>query len=191
MLYYKFRTTSALPLHIRQAFPSVSTPYLLHYSPELAAMAVVTGALGSIAPKLLQLLQDEYMLQKNLRAEVESLSRELEAMYAALCKVAQVRHDDLDPQLKLWASEVPEASYDMEDIIDTFLVHVDGGHQPADANKNKVERLTEKMGKLFSLSKLKARHDIAGAIEKIKKRVDDMTKRRERYKTDCLMSCDD
>ncbi|CAL5076923.1 unnamed protein product [Urochloa decumbens] len=161
---------------------------------------LVAGAMGNLAPKLLQLLQDEYKLQKGLRVEVKSLAQELESTHVALCKVAQVPPDKLDPQVKLWARDVREASYDMEDILDTFLVHVDGhgrhhldnakfklilkkiDHQPANEEKaGKFERLQEKMGKLFSLSKLKARHDIARAIEDIKKQVDEMTKRRERY----------
>ncbi|CAL5090593.1 unnamed protein product [Urochloa decumbens] len=149
---------------------------------------LVAGAMGNLAPKLLQLLQDEYKLQKGLRAEVKSLAQDLESTHVALCKVAQVPPDKLDPQVKLWAHDVREASYDMEDILDTFLVRVDGGnHQPANEDKaGKFERLQEKMGKLFSLSKLKARHDIARAIEDIKKQVDEMTKRRERYKVNDL-----
>ncbi|CAL5078255.1 unnamed protein product [Urochloa decumbens] len=123
-----------------------------------------------------------------LRAEVKSLAQDLKSTHVALCKVAQVPPDKLDPQVKHWARDVREASYDMEDILDTFLVHVDGGdHQPANEDKaGKFERLQEKMGKLFSLSKLKARHDIARAIEDIKKQVDEMTKRRERYKVNDL-----
>ncbi|CAL5067140.1 unnamed protein product [Urochloa decumbens] len=146
---------------------------------------LVARAMGNLAPKLLQLLQDEYKLQKGLRVEVKSLAQELESTHIALCKVPP---DKLDPQVKLWARDVREASYDMEDILDTFLVRVDGGdHQPANEEKaGKFERLQEKMGKLFSLSKLKARHDIARAIEDIKKQVDEMTKRRERYKVNDL-----
>lgn len=144
-------------------------------------MDLVTGAMGSLLPKLFQLLRDEYKLQKGVRAEVESLSRELESMHVALCKVAQVRHDQLDPQVRLWARDVREASYDMEDVLDTFLVRVDGGSKQGDAEKGKFfERLREKMGKLFSLTKLEARHDIASAIDDIKKQVEEMAKRRDR-----------
>ncbi|TVU41033.1 hypothetical protein EJB05_14523, partial [Eragrostis curvula] len=151
-------------------------------------MDLVTGAMGSLVPKLLQLLGDEYNLQKGVRTQVRSLVDELRSMHVALGKVSQVPHDRLDPQLKLWASEVREASYDMEDVIDTFFVRVDGGRQSVHADKGKVERLLEKIGNLFSLSKLKARRDIAGAIEGIKKQVDEIAKRRDRYKLDDLVA---
>lgn len=144
-------------------------------------MDLVTGAMGNLVPKLLQLLQVEYNLQRGVRAEVESLARELESMHVALAKVAEVRQDQLDAQVRLWARDAREASYDMEDVLDTFLVRVDGGHQAPDADRGKVKRLLEKMRKLFSLSKLRARHDIAGAIEDIKTQVDEMAKRRDRY----------
>jgi hypothetical protein len=73
--------------------------------------------------------------------------------------VAEVAYNQLDPQVKLWASEAREASYDMEDILDTFLVRVEGCHHPTDADMGKVRRLVKKIGKkMFSLSKLKARH---------------------------------
>ncbi|KAF8714055.1 hypothetical protein HU200_028050 [Digitaria exilis] len=133
-------------------------------------MDLVAGAMGNLAPKLLQLLQDEYKLQKGLRDEVKSLAQELESTHVALCKVAQVPPDQLDPQVKLWARDVREASYDMEDVLDTFLVRVDGGGDDH-TDKGKFERLREKMGMLFSLSKLKARHDIARAIKDIKKQI--------------------
>jgi disease resistance protein RPM1 len=58
-------------------------------------MSVVTGALGSLAPKLLQLLHDDYKLQKGVK-QVEWLHRELESIYAFLCKVAGVPWYRLD-----------------------------------------------------------------------------------------------
>ena len=83
-------------------------------------MSVVTGALGSLAPKLAKLLHDEYKLQKGVKKQVESLSRELDSIYAFLHKVSDVPWDQLDEQVKLWAREVREASYDMEDVLDTL-----------------------------------------------------------------------
>ena len=49
-------------------------------------MSVVTGALGSLGPKLLQLLHGEYKLQKGVKKQVESLSRELDSIYPFLHK---------------------------------------------------------------------------------------------------------
>ncbi|CAO2142303.1 unnamed protein product [Urochloa humidicola] len=146
-------------------------------------MALVTGAIGSIAPKLLELLKDEYKLQKDLRKEVKSLSNELDSVHAALCKVSEVSWDKLDDQVKIWARQVREASYDMEDILDTFLVRVED-HDPA--KKGRLKRALKNMSDLFS--KGRARHDIGGAIEDIKKQLLEVADRRSRYKVDEIVA---
>ncbi|KAJ1276702.1 hypothetical protein BS78_05G234900 [Paspalum vaginatum] len=146
-------------------------------------MSVVTGALGTLAPKLLQLLRDEYKLQKGVKKQVQWLSDELNSIYAFLSKVAEVPWDRLDEQVKVWAREVREASYDMEDVLDTFLVRVDGG-DPADPSR--LKRTMKKMGKVFT--KAKARRDIAGAIEDIKEHLKEVAERRLKYRLDDIMS---
>ncbi|XP_004980930.1 putative disease resistance protein At1g50180 [Setaria italica] len=85
-------------------------------------MDLVAGAVGSVIAKLGELLHEEYKLQKGLPEKIESLKHELESAQMALSKVGEVPPEQLDPQVRLWASEVREASYDMEDILDTFLV---------------------------------------------------------------------
>ncbi|WVZ49978.1 LOW QUALITY PROTEIN: hypothetical protein U9M48_001284 [Paspalum notatum var. saurae] len=135
-------------------------------------MSVVTGALGSLTPKLLQLLRDEYMLQKGVKKQVRWLSDELNSIYAFLSKVAEVPWDRLDEQVKVWAREVREASYDMEDILDAFLVRVDGG-DPADPSR--LKRSMKKKGKVFSRAKVR-RHQGAsrGAERRLKYKLDDI-----------------
>ncbi|WVZ49979.1 LOW QUALITY PROTEIN: hypothetical protein U9M48_001285 [Paspalum notatum var. saurae] len=135
-------------------------------------MSVVTGALGSLTPKLLQLLRDEYKLQKGVKKQVRWLSDELNSIYAFLSKVAEVPWDRLDEQVKVWAREVREASYDMEDILDAFLVRVDGG-DPADPSR--LKRSMKKMGKVFSRAKAR-RHQGAsrGAERRLKYKLDDI-----------------
>ncbi|CAN6202986.1 unnamed protein product [Urochloa humidicola] len=152
-------------------------------------MDLVAGAVGNLAPKLLQLLQDEYKLHKGLRDEVKSLAQELESTHVALCKVAQVPPDQLDPQVKLWARHVRESSYDMEDILDTFLVRVDGRRRnpgAADDDNTKFKLILKKIGDLFSPSKIKARQDIAMAIKDIKKQLQEVAKRRDRCKVEIV-----
>lgn len=132
-------------------------------------MDLVTGALGKLPSKLLQLLNEEYKLQKGVRAQVEFLSRELESLHAALRKVAAVPWDQLDQQVKIWARDVREASYDMEDILDTFLVCVNG-EEPADMSR--LKRAMKKIRDLFK--KCKARRDISYAIQDTKKQLQEM-----------------
>ncbi|XP_066336187.1 disease resistance protein Pik-2-like [Miscanthus floridulus] len=146
-------------------------------------MSVVTGALGSLGPKLLQLLHGEYKLQKGVRKQVESLSRELDSIYPFLHKVSDVPWDQLDEQVKLWAREVREASYDMEDVLDTFLVRVDGGKNNSDSSSLKLSMT--KLRELFS--KAKARRDIAAKIKDITKRLEVVANNRQRYKLDEIM----
>ena len=130
-------------------------------------MEVVTGAMGNLLPKLGELLKEEYKLQKGVREQVESLGRELESMHAALRKVAEVPRDQLDEQVKLWARDVRELSYDMEDVVDTFLVRVEDGREAT--NQHWLKRLLEKMGSLFSEGK--TRCQIADAIKDINKQI--------------------
>jgi disease resistance protein RPM1 len=146
-------------------------------------MALVMGALGSIAPKLLELLKDEYKLQKGLKKQVKSLSDELQSVHAALRKVAETPWDKLDEQVKIWARQVREASYDMEDILDTFLVRVED-HGPA--KKGRLKRALKNMGDLFSNGK--ARHDIAHGIQDIKMQLQEVADRRSRCKVDEIVA---
>ena len=144
-------------------------------------MDLVAGAVGSIVTKLGELLHGEYKLQKGLPEQIEYLKNELESAHTALCKVGATPPEQQDPQVRLWAREVREASYDMEDILDAFLVDVMEGAAPAKTKSKKglLKRLKKKMARL--LKKSKARHDIAGTIEDMKKRLQEVWDRRERY----------
>ncbi|EMS45848.1 hypothetical protein TRIUR3_11213 [Triticum urartu] len=125
-------------------------------------MEVVTGAMGSLLPKLGQLLMDEYNLHKRVKKDVEFLWKELESMHAALIKVR-------------------ELSYNMEDVVDKFLVRVEGIQQPHD-NTSRFKELKNKMIYLFK--KGKNHHRIAGAIKEIKEQLQEVAARRGRNKLD-------
>src|SRR4051812_19562151 len=123
------------------------------------AMEVVTGAMGSLLPKLGKLLMKEYNLHKSVKLDIESLSREMKSMHAALLKVAEVPRDQLDEQVNLWADEIRELSYNMDDIVDNFMVHVDG--LESTDNWGKFKLLMKNMDSLFK--KGKTRRQIASA----------------------------
>nr|TKW22690.1 hypothetical protein SEVIR_4G244700v2 [Setaria viridis] len=149
-------------------------------------MDLVTGAIGSIISKLAELLAAEYKLQAGVKQRIESLTRELESAHAFLQEIDKVPPDQLNKQVRIWACEVREASYDMEDVLDTFLVHAKDP-KPVNKNKNKLKRLNEKIGTLFS--KTMARYDIANAIEEVNKKLKEIAERRQRYKIDdCVAS---
>nr|UBY07112.1 NBS-LRR disease resistance protein [Dasypyrum villosum] len=142
-------------------------------------MNIVTGAMGSLIPKLGQLLMDEYNLHKRVKKDVEFLTKELESMHAALIKVGEEPREKLDRQVKHWADEVRELSYNMEDVVDKFLVRVEGIQQPHD-NTGRFKELKNKMIGLFK--KGKNHHRIADAVKEIKEQLQEVAARRDRNK---------
>lgn len=143
-------------------------------------MELATGAMSSLLPKLAELLQKEYNLQTGLKTDVQSLSRELESIEVALAKVAEVPLDQLDKQVRLWARNVKQLSYEMEDIVDSFMVRVEGSKPDADLKNSKIFR--KKIANFFK--KGKTRRQIADKIQDIKVRVKEVADLRDRYKVD-------
>ncbi|KQJ92580.1 probable disease resistance RPP8-like protein 4 isoform X2 [Brachypodium distachyon] len=143
-------------------------------------MELATGAMSSLLPKLAELLQKEYNLQTGLKKDVQSLSRELESIEVALAKVAEVPRDQLDKQVRLWARNVKQLTYEMEDIVDSFMVRVEGSEPDADLKRSK--RFRKKIADFFK--KGKTRHQIADKIQDIKVRVREVADLRDRYKVD-------
>uniref|UniRef100_A0A0E0LRR5 NB-ARC domain-containing protein n=1 Tax=Oryza punctata TaxID=4537 RepID=A0A0E0LRR5_ORYPU len=139
---------------------------------KLASMELVTVAMGSLLPKLGELLKDEYNLQTGMKEKVKYLSRELESVHAVLRKVGEVPPEQLDELVKLWAHDVRELSYDMEDIVDTFL--------PV------LRHLRKKMSRLFK--RMKDRRKIAGAIEAINEKIQEVAAGRARYTVDSIVA---
>jgi disease resistance protein RPM1 len=68
----------------------------------------------------------------------------------------------------------------MEDIVDTFLVRVQGSEPPS---KRSVKRLIKKMTSI--VSNVKSRHEIGQEVKDIKDRVKDVAERRDRSVPRC------
>ncbi|KQJ88226.1 hypothetical protein BRADI_4g16492v3 [Brachypodium distachyon] len=143
-------------------------------------MEVVTGAMSTLLPKLVNLIKDEYCLQKKVRGEIMFLTAELERMEAALLEVSEAPIDHPPSKLvKLWAKDVKDLSYEIEDSIDRFVVRLDSREE------KKVQSF---MGFIYRsidlLTKAKIRRKVGTEVKGIKSRIKEVTARRERYKLD-------
>ncbi|XP_044327023.1 disease resistance protein Pik-2 isoform X2 [Triticum aestivum] len=143
---------------------------------------VVTGAMGSLLPKLADLITEEYSLQRGVRGEIMFLKAEMESMQTALLKISQAPIDQPpDIQVKLWAKAVRDLSYDLEDSIDKFMVHIETHGQD---NSRSFKGFIDKS--LSLLTKGKIRHKIGIDIKGIKTRIKEVSERRDRCRVDSV-----
>jgi ATPase subunit of ABC transporter with duplicated ATPase domains len=140
-------------------------------------MEVVVGALPSLLGKLAELLSGEYNLQKEVKGGIIFLQAELESMQGALEKISKTPEDKLDDQDKIWARNAREMSYDIEDTIDTFMVRCTGRKA---SKQHSFKSVINKSVDLLMQPKI--RRKIATEISEIKSRVEEVAKRRDRYK---------
>uniref|UniRef100_A0A0E0RBQ0 NBS-LRR-like resistance protein n=1 Tax=Oryza rufipogon TaxID=4529 RepID=A0A0E0RBQ0_ORYRU len=163
--------------------PGIHFPHSTSKAPSPTSMELAMGAIGSVLPRLAELLKEEYKLQKGVKNDVESLSRELAAMHIALERVAKVPREMVELDVKLWASNVRELSYAIEDAIDAFVVRVAEGSNLVDPiNQGFFKRILRKTSDL--IRKGKARREIAEGICDIKELADEVAELRARYKFD-------
>ena len=139
-------------------------------------MGVVTGVISPLISKLGELLTDEYKLQKGVRGEIMFLKAEFESMQAALLKVSEAPIDQPpDNQVKLWAREVWQLSYDVEDKVDTFMVRIDRGSKELHGLRGFIDR------SLDLLTKAKIRHELGTEIKDVQRSIKEVSERRDRY----------
>ncbi|XP_037450730.1 disease resistance protein RGA5-like [Triticum dicoccoides] len=140
-------------------------------------MEFATGAMGSLIPKLGELLLNEYNLKETVKKGIRDLKAELETMQAALEKVSNVPHDQVDSQVKIWANEVRELSFVIEDSLDSSMVQIEGLEQTKPLSfKGFIKKTRNKV------TKFKIRHKIADDIKDVKTQVREVKERYERYK---------
>lgn len=143
-----------------------------HIHMEGLLVSAATGALRAVLEKLTALVGDEYKRFKRVRREVQSLTDELAAMHSFLLKMSE--EENPDPQDKKWMKEVRELSYDMEDSLDEFMLHVDDKSISPEGFIDKFKTF---------LIKARNRRRIAKAVEDLKVQVKEVGDRNKRYKS--------
>ncbi|CAL4984423.1 unnamed protein product [Urochloa decumbens] len=151
-------------------------------------MDVVTGAMATLLPKLGDLLAEEYQLQASVRDDITFLKSELSSMEAALLRLSEAPlHRPPDAQDRLWAREVRDLTYDIEDCVEAFLLRL-GHHAPP---KNGDDGLQLQGGLrgfidrgLGLLKRAKICRDMGADVRSIKRRIVEVGERRVRYKVD-------
>jgi hypothetical protein len=144
-------------------------------------MDIAMGAIGPLLPKIGDLLAGEFTLEKRVRKGIESLLTELTLIHAALRKVAKVPPEQLDEGVKIWAGNVKELSYRMEEIVDAFMIHMeDRGERTIP--KNRVKKLHKETIMFFQ--KRKDLHRISDALEDVVDQAKQLAALRQRYEQD-------
>ena len=143
-------------------------------------MELALGAMAGLAPKLVELLTAEYVVQKGLKPDIESLSKELLMLKASLKDSSQVPPEQLSEVDKLWARQVRELSYDMEDTVDDFILRVANSGKSATATDANVFKKI--LGKATAaVKKVKHRREISDKIKDIKNLSDELAGLRAKY----------
>ncbi|KAF8731822.1 hypothetical protein HU200_015761 [Digitaria exilis] len=143
-------------------------------------MNIATGAMNTLLPKLAELVVGEYKLHKGVKGEIKELEQEMNCITAALHKVSEVPADHLDEQVKIWAGDARELSYDIEDAVDTFMLR-GKGHDHA----NVPFSLKGLIGRATNLyRRAKTNHKIHSVIKDIMHQAEKISQRRDRCKVD-------
>ncbi|KAL6596580.1 hypothetical protein ACP70R_047223 [Stipagrostis hirtigluma subsp. patula] len=128
---------------------------------EATVVSVARVLVASAVRKAAAAAAEEASLLLGVQKEIWYIKDELKTIQAFL-RAAEVAKKK-DALLKVWAEQVQDLSYDIEDCLDEFKVHV------------KSQSLSRQ------LMKLGARHQIALRIRNLKSRVEEVSNRNTRY----------
>ncbi|KAI8022851.1 Disease resistance protein PIK6-NP [Camellia lanceoleosa] len=131
------------------------------------AEIAVLHLLANFAP----FLQGEVNLLSEVREEMKEIRDEFERMSTFL-KVADAK-EEINSELKVWIKQVRDVAYYTEDVLDKFKLHL---------VHHRGNGFGGFLRKVFYFAKtLKARHQIASEIQRIKSRVINISEGHKRY----------
>ncbi|VAI68882.1 unnamed protein product [Triticum turgidum subsp. durum] len=125
------------------------------------AVSMARSMLGGAICKAASAAAAEMSLLMGVRKDIWFIKDELETMQAFLLTAEAIEMKDI--LLKVWAKQVRDLSYNIEDCLGEFMVHV--------ASPSRLRKLM----------KLKDRHRIAMQIRDLKSRVEEVSSRNTRY----------
>ncbi|CAO2149048.1 unnamed protein product [Urochloa humidicola] len=141
--------------------------------------------MATLLPNLGALLAEEYHLQASVRDDIAFLKSELSSMEAALLRLSEAPNDRLpNAQDRLWAREVRELTYDVEDCVEAFALRL--GHHAPNNNGGGLQGLLRGFidRGLALLKRAKICRDMGVDVREIKRRIVEVGERRVRYKVD-------
>ncbi|KAL7218024.1 hypothetical protein ACSBR2_011289 [Camellia fascicularis] len=130
------------------------------------AESAVFHLLANFAP----FLQQEVNLLTGVEEEIQYIRDEFERMTAFL-RVADAMEEN-NPELKVWVKQVREAAYDIGDVLELFMLHL--GHRHGAGFRGFLRKVS------CFIKTLKARHQIASEVQRMKAKVIDISKGHQR-----------
>ncbi|KAI7983810.1 Disease resistance protein RPM1 [Camellia lanceoleosa] len=116
-------------------------------------------------------LQQEANLLTGVQDEIQYIRDEFDRMTAFL-RVADAMEEN-NPELKVWVKQVREAAYDIGDVLELFMLRL--GHRHGAGFCSFLRKVS------CFIKTLKARHQIASEVQRMKARIIDISKGRQRY----------
>ncbi|KAL7249305.1 hypothetical protein ACSBR1_011456 [Camellia fascicularis] len=89
----------------------------------------------------------------------------------AFLRVADAMEDN-NPELKVWIKQVREAVYDIGDVLELYMLRL--GHRHGAGFRGFLHKVS------CFIKTLKARHQIASKVERMKSRVEEISKGHQR-----------
>nr|XP_015642059.1 disease resistance protein PIK6-NP-like [Oryza sativa Japonica Group] len=124
-------------------------------------LSMARSLVGSAISKATSAAAHEASLLLGVQKDIWYIKDELKTMQAFL-RAAEVMKKK-DELLKVWAEQIRDLSYDIEDCLDEFKVHI------------------ESQNLFYQMVKLRKRHLIATQIRNLKSRVEEVSSRNSRY----------
>ena len=122
-----------------------------------------------VVERLGNLLIKEAAFLQGVSQQVNQMQIELKRMQCFLRDADKKQNED--ESVQIWVSEIPEAAYDVQDVIETFAFEI--------SSRNKENSLKLKHVPIFN--KGRKLHKVGSKIEAIKTRISDLTRSLQTY----------